>query len=133
MFTDYARQNLGPLKEKMVLLEREEEVLPGVSVLFAPGHTPGHMVVSFESNGERLLDTGDTVLHPIHLEHPDWRPGYDIQPEQAMISKRRIFDLAASTGSWVLGGHFPPFPNLGHVVKKKIGWEWQSLGNDRSD
>lgn len=130
-FTDYARQKLVPLKEKMVLLEREEEILPGVSVLFAPGHTPGHMVVSFVSEGERLLCTGDTVLHPLHLEHPDWLPIFDILPEPAAASKHHIFDLAASTGSWVLGQHFPPFPNLGHVIKKEIGWEWQPVGNER--
>jgi glyoxylase-like metal-dependent hydrolase (beta-lactamase superfamily II) len=130
-FTDYARQKLTPLTEKTVLLEREEEILPGVSVLFAPGHTPGHMVVSFVSGGERLLNTGDTVLHPLHLEHPHWLPIFDILPEPAAASKHRIFDLAASTGSWVLGQHFPPFPNLGHVVKREIGWEWQPIGNDR--
>jgi glyoxylase-like metal-dependent hydrolase (beta-lactamase superfamily II) len=130
-FTNYARQKLAPLKDKMVLLEWEEEILPGVSVLFAPGHTPGHMVVSFASEGERLLYTGDTVLQPLHLDHPDWLPKFDILPELAAASKHRIFDLAASTGSWVLGQHFPPFPNLGHVVKKEIGWEWQPIGNDR--
>ena len=124
-FTEIARQRLTPLKDKMTLLEKEGEVLPGVSVLFAPGHTPGHMVVSFASDGERLLYTGDTVLHPVHLAHPDWVPVFDILPEAAAASKRRIFDLAASTGSWVLGQHFPPFPNLGHVVKKEIGWEWR--------
>jgi glyoxylase-like metal-dependent hydrolase (beta-lactamase superfamily II) len=126
-FTNYARQKLAPLKEKIVLLEREEEVLPGVSVLFAPGHTPGHMAVSFTSEDERLLYSGDTVLYPLHLEHPDWLPIYDILPESAAASKNRIFDLAASTQSWVLGQHFPPFPNLGHVVKKEIGWEWQPI------
>jgi glyoxylase-like metal-dependent hydrolase (beta-lactamase superfamily II) len=130
-FTNYARQKLAPLKEKIVLLEREEEVLPGVSVLFAPGHTPGHMAISFTSDGERLLYSGDTVLYPLHLEHPDWLPIYDILPEPAAASKHRIFDLAASTQSWVLGQHFPPFPNLGHVVKKEIGWEWQPIGNDK--
>ena len=110
----------------------EEEILPGVSVLFAPGHTPGHMAVSFTSDGERLLYSGDTVLHPLHLEHPDWLPVYDILPEPAAASKKRIFDWAASTQSWVLGQHFPPFPNLGQVVKKEIGWEWQPIANDRS-
>ncbi len=126
-FTNYARGKLSPLKARTVLLDREEEILPGVSVLFAPGHTPGHMVVSFSSQGERLLYTGDTVVFPLHLEHPDWLPKYDILPEQAAVSKLRIFDLAASTNCWVLGQHFPPFPNLGHVVKKEIGWEWQPL------
>lgn len=127
-FTNYARQQLAPLKDKMVFLERqEEEILPGISVLFAPGHTPGHMVVSITSDGERILYTGDTVLHPLHLEHPDWLPIYDILPELAMESKHRIFDLAATTGSWVIGQHFPPFPNLGHVAKKEIGWEWRPI------
>jgi glyoxylase-like metal-dependent hydrolase (beta-lactamase superfamily II) len=128
-FTNMACQNLAPLKEKMVLLEREEEILPGVSVLFAPGHTPGHMAVSFVSGGEGLLYPGDTVLLPLHLEHPDWLPVFDILPEPAAVSKQRIFDLTASTSSLVLGQHFPPFPNLGHVVKKEIGWEWQPIGN----
>jgi glyoxylase-like metal-dependent hydrolase (beta-lactamase superfamily II) len=112
-----------------VLLEEEGEILPGVSVLFAPGHTPGHMVVSFASGGEGLLCTGDTALHPIHLDHPGWLPAFDVLPEPAAASKQRIFDLAASTQSLVLGHHFPPFPNLGHVVKKQIGWEWQPLGD----
>ncbi len=126
-YTDYARKNLAPLKEKMVLLEREGEILPGVSVLFAPGHTPGHMVVSFVSIGERLMYIGDTVIQPIHLEHPDWLPVYDILPEPAGASKQHIFDLAASTGCLIHGQHFPPFPNLGHVAKKEIGWEWQPI------
>jgi glyoxylase-like metal-dependent hydrolase (beta-lactamase superfamily II) len=125
--TDFAQEKLAPLKEKTVMIEQEGEILPEVSVLFAPGHTPGHMVVSFATNGKRLLYTGDTVLHPLHLEHPDWLPVYDILPEQAAASKRRIFDLAASTQSWVLGTHFPPFPNLGHVVKNSSGWEWQPV------
>ena len=63
-----------PLKDMTILLEQEEEILPGVRVLFAPGHTPGHMVIFFASDGERLLYVGDTVLHPLHLEHPDWLP-----------------------------------------------------------
>lgn len=125
--TELARAKLTPLKAKMVMIEQEGEILPGVSVLFAPGHTPGHMVVSFESEGKRLLYIGDTVLHPLHLEHPDWLPVFDVHQDQAAISKRRIFDLVASTGTLVMGQHFPPFPNLGHVVKIGGGWEWQPI------
>ena len=129
-FAEHARRNLAPLKQRMVLLEREEEVLPGVSVLFAPGHTPGHMAVSFASDGQRLLCAGDTVLLPLHLEHPDWLPAFDVLPGPAAASKRRIFDLAAASGSLVLGQHFPPFPNLGHVAKTESGWEWLPIADD---
>jgi glyoxylase-like metal-dependent hydrolase (beta-lactamase superfamily II) len=127
---DFARAKLTPIKDKIVMLDKEEEILPEVSVLFAPGHTPGHLVVNFSAQGERLLYTGDTVLHPLHLEHPDWLPVFDILPEQAAASKSRIFDLAASTQCWVMGQQFPPFPSLGHVLKQKIGWEWQSIKTD---
>ncbi len=126
-FADYARRNLAPLEDKMVLVEREEEILPGVSVLFAPGHTPGHMVVSFASDGERFLCTGDAALHPVHLDHPEWLPSFDVLPEPAADSKQRIFDLAAATGSLVLGQHLSPFPNLGYVAKMDNGWEWRPI------
>jgi glyoxylase-like metal-dependent hydrolase (beta-lactamase superfamily II) len=132
-FVTAARDNLEPLRERVTLLDREGEVVPGIGVLAAPGHTPGHLVVSVSSAGERLLYIGDTVLYPLHLEHPDWLPIYDIVPEQAEPSKQRIFDLAAEEGTWVIGQHFPPFPSLGHVVKRDGGWEWQPIEAKESE
>jgi len=85
------------------------------------------MVVSFSSGDEQLLYIGDTVLYPLHLEHPDWTPIYDILPEKAAASKRRIFDRAAAEKAWVIGQHFSPFPSLGHVIKKGEGWQWQPI------
>ena len=102
----------------MTLLKEESELLPGIGALFCPGH----MAVSISSGGERLLYIGDTVLYPLHLEHPDWLPIYDILPEEAGPSKQRIFDLAAEERCWVMGQHFPPFPSLGHVAKTEGGW-----------
>jgi glyoxylase-like metal-dependent hydrolase (beta-lactamase superfamily II) len=132
-FVTCARTNLEPLRNRITLLDREGEIVPGIGVLAAPGHTPGHVVVSVSSGGERLLYIGDTVLHPLHLEHPDWLPIYDIVPEQAGPSKQRIFDLAAEQGTWVIGQHFPPFPSLGHVVKAGEGWQWQPVGSVGQD
>ena len=68
------------------LLDEEAEIVPGIGVLPAPGHTPGHMVVSVSSGSEVLLYIADTVLHPLHLEHPDWCSIYDIAPERARAS-----------------------------------------------
>ncbi len=93
----------------------------------APGHTPGHMVLSFSSGEERLLNTADTAIHPLHLEHPDWLPIFDILPEEAAASKHAIFDLAASSGCWVLGQHFHPFPGLGYIYKRENGWRWEPI------
>jgi glyoxylase-like metal-dependent hydrolase (beta-lactamase superfamily II) len=126
-FVTCARTNLGALRDRVTLLERESEIVPGIGAIPAPGHTPGHMVASVSSNDQRLLYIGDTVLYPLHLEHPDWLPIFDIVPEQAEVSKQAVFDLAAEEQTWVIGQHFPPFPSLGHVVKKGTGWQWQPI------
>jgi glyoxylase-like metal-dependent hydrolase (beta-lactamase superfamily II) len=131
VFITFARQKLAPLRDKIILLQEENEVLPGVEALFAPGHTPGHMIVSFKSEGEQLIYTADTVLHPLHLERPDWVPVYDILPDVAKVSKNHVFDLAAETNSLVLGQHFPPFPNVGHIVKEAPGWRWQPIKTEQ--
>ena len=69
----------------------------------------------------------DAVLHPLHLEHPEWIPVFDMLPEQASASKHRIFDLAAEEDALVFAHHFPPYPNLGHTRKQEQGWQWQPI------
>jgi hypothetical protein len=64
---------------------------------------------------------------PLHLEHPEWIPVFDILPEQASVSKHRIFNLAAEEDALVFAHHFPPFPNLGHIRKQEQGWRWQPI------
>ena len=122
-----AREKLGPLKDRMDYVEKECEFLPGIHVIAAPGHTPGHMVISFSSGGEQLYYVADTVLYPLHLEHTDWLPVYDILPQKAELSKRKIFNLVAEKHAFVIGQHFVPFPSLGTVVKKGNGWLWQPI------
>jgi glyoxylase-like metal-dependent hydrolase (beta-lactamase superfamily II) len=122
------RENLKAMEDRLSLVEREGEIVPGVSVIPAPGHTPGHMVVSFQSGGEELLYVGDAALHTLQLEHPGWlpQPIFWLDPEQAAISQRRVFDRAAACGALVIGQHFIPFPSLGRVVRLGEGWQWQA-------
>jgi glyoxylase-like metal-dependent hydrolase (beta-lactamase superfamily II) len=101
--------------------------VPGVRAIATFRHTPGHIALSIASDRERLLHVSDAVLYPLHLEHPEWTPVFDIHPEQASASKRRIFDLAVEETALVLAHHFPPFPNLGYVRSEEQGWSWQPI------
>ena len=122
-----ARRYLEPIRDRVTLLRGESEILPGIRAVPAPGHTPGHIVVEVASAGKVLLYIGDAAVHPLHLKHPDWAPIYDILPEQAAASKRRICDRAASQGALVLGQHFAPFPGLGRVASNGDGWLWRPI------
>lgn len=121
-----ARKNLPHIENQLDLIDRETDILPGIHAISAPGHTPGHMALDISSGGEHLLCTADTVLSPIHLEKPDWRPVFDFDHEQAAAAKHKIFDKAAAEKSLVYAFHFP-FPSLGYVVKKGEGWQWQPI------
>ncbi len=133
LYINFARKALKPIRENVELVESidgEPEIVPGISLINAPGHTPGHVVVAVSSGSEKLYYIGDTVLYPLHLEHPDWLPVYDVLPDEADLSKHQIFDRVAREKAWVIGQHFPPFPSLGHVGKTEGGWKWQPIETD---
>jgi glyoxylase-like metal-dependent hydrolase (beta-lactamase superfamily II) len=127
VFMKAARGQLGPVRDRIELLTEESEVLPGVRVHATPGHTPGHIAVSFCSDGEELFFVGDAVVFPCFIEEPDILPVFDIIPDQADSTKRRLCNLLAERGAWVVAQHFHPFPSLGHIVKQGEGWLWQPI------
>jgi glyoxylase-like metal-dependent hydrolase (beta-lactamase superfamily II) len=122
----FARKNLSPIKDRLILIDHETEIVPGIQVLAAPGHTPGHIALSISSNDKKLLCLGDVVLHPIHLEQPEWCAGTDFSPQQVVATRRRLLKRAADEKALVLAFHFP-FPGLGHVVRKGNAWQWQPV------
>lgn len=121
-FVEVARRYLDPVREKVTLVADDSEIIAGIRAIAAPGHTPGHLALSVASDGEQLIHISDTVLYPLHLEYPDWLPVFDMDPEAAALSKRRVFDRAAAERALVFAHHFPPFPSLGYVSRRKRGW-----------
>ena len=123
-FVQIARSNLEPIKDRVTLVEDDQELVPGIRAVAAIGHTPGHMALSITSGDEQLLHVSDTVLHPWHLGHPDWVPVFDLVPEEAARTKARLFDRAVDEKCLVFAHHFPPFPAIGHIERRASGWEW---------
>ena len=127
LFTQIARENLSPIQDIVTFIETDTEIVPGITTISTPGHTPGHISLSISSNDEELVHVVDAVVHPIHLKYPDILLTTDILPEQTITNRRKICEYAASSGGLVFGHHFPPFPNLGHIIKQEQGWRWQPL------
>lgn len=121
-----AQDNLLPLQDRIDLISHETEIVPGIHCIPAPGHTPGHMVVDVISGSDQLLYISDTVLHPIHLEEPDWYSAVAINPHQVVETRSRILDMASKEDVLTLASHFT-FPGLGHVSQKEGAWYWQSV------
>lgn len=83
------------------------QITPGVQMVPLHGHTPGHSGVLIQSEGQRLMIWGD-VIHStlLQLPHPDWSIGFDIDPEQAVKTRKTLLaDLAQDSNILVAGPH----------------------------
>ena len=119
-----ARRCLGPLRHQVEPVDCETEVVPGVTVIPAPGHTPGHLAVLISSEGESLLNLGDAAVHPLHLERPGWQNGFDWQSDRGVATRRNLVERAAAGAMRVMAFHFP-FPSVGRIAScEQGGWQW---------
>ena len=103
--------------------EHDAEILPNVRTIAAAGHTPGHTAILLESQGERLLCTGDSFYDPLQLSHPQWRTPWDHDAERSVLSRRKILGWAADEQLLVHAYHMP-FPGLGLIKRHGGSFEW---------
>ncbi|MGH6971832.1 MAG: MBL fold metallo-hydrolase, partial [Caulobacteraceae bacterium] len=96
------------------LVELDHVISPEIRLIPSTGHTPGHVCVSIESEGERAVITGDMTHHPCQMAHPDWSPAFDSDPKAAAVTRARLFAEWADQPVLVIGTHYPA-PTAGHV------------------
>jgi glyoxylase-like metal-dependent hydrolase (beta-lactamase superfamily II) len=113
-FFRWAREQIKPYQDRR--RDARGEVFPGVTALPLPGHTPGHTGYLVASNGAQLLIWGDIVHVPdVQTRRPDVYMEPDSDPQAAIATRRRVFDMVATDRLLVAGMHmhFPGFLNLG--------------------
>jgi glyoxylase-like metal-dependent hydrolase (beta-lactamase superfamily II) len=125
VFATNAKRYLEAIKDRLTPVSAGQKILPGLEVLSAPGHTPGHIALLVSSGKETLLHAADTAHHHVLMfVHPEWTSAFDSDPTMGAETRRRLLDRAAADGLRVLGYHLP-FPGIGHVrTVKGGGFEW---------
>lgn len=93
----YIADNFVPLLAAGVVdfIDDDGEILPGVRVQRAAGHTDHHQMVWIESGNARALYLGDLMPTVAHM--PDaWGMGFDLAPMDTLASKQRtVRDILA--------------------------------------
>lgn len=102
----YPQEHVTPLKERLRLVEGEQEILPGIRALPTPGHTAGHQSLVIESGGRTAIYLGDLCPTWNHLPSL-WCMSYDVDLLETRRRKPAVLGLVADQGWLALSCHDP--------------------------
>jgi len=108
------------------LVEMDARITPEITLVPAPGHTPGHYCIQLQSKGESAMFVGDLMHHPIQCWEPGWSSCFCVAPEEAAITRRRIFERVADTGTIIVPEHFP-YPTAGRISRRGSAYAWDFI------
>jgi len=125
-YFDQAAKAIGPYVRagKVKTFTGRTQVLPGMTAIPTPGHTPGHSFYLIESHGQRIGMLGD-IAHVVAVQftHPEITIVYDVDQPAAASQRAQQFTTLASERVLVAAPHFP-FPGVGHLRAEAKGYTW---------
>lgn len=106
------------------LIPSDHRLCEEISMIPTPGHSPGHMSILIQSEGEQGLLTGDVAHHPCQMAHLDWSSTADSDQAQSAKTRATLFGRFADTATLVIGGHF----SAGHIRREEDAFSFVALG-----
>ncbi|MCU0565386.1 MAG: MBL fold metallo-hydrolase [Oculatellaceae cyanobacterium Prado106] len=127
-FVTVAKQQLGAVKDRVTRFEMNQEIIPGITAIATPGHTPGHVALKITSGDASIIHVADVVhTHTINLWNPSWQPIFDADPEQAAATRQSFLTQIAGDRALMFAYHFP-FPGIGHLIPRAAGgFDWEPV------
>ena len=110
----------------MELMDGETDLTSELTTLPTPGHTPGHMSILINSQGQRGLILGDVLHNTVQVHETDWVSRADIDPEQTRITRRSLMERLEREGTTVVAVHLPA-PGFGKILRMDGRRYWQAL------
>jgi glyoxylase-like metal-dependent hydrolase (beta-lactamase superfamily II) len=108
---------------KADLVASDARLCDEITLIPTSGHSPGHMSILIQSDGEQALLTGDVAHHPCQMAHLDWSSTADSDPVRSAVTRRELFSGFADTPTLVIGGHF----NAGHIKRDGDAFKFMAL------
>jgi glyoxylase-like metal-dependent hydrolase (beta-lactamase superfamily II) len=119
--------NLKPYLDRIHRVRGNEDYLGFVPVL-APGHTPGHTCWLLTTPEGAFMALGDVIhVSAIQVSHPDAGMIYDLDKDQAVRSRKRILDMAATERFAIAGAHVNA-PGFGYITRKGSAFAFEPAG-----
>ncbi len=127
---DYRRpweDSVQPILEagQATLVDMDHEIEAGVTLMPAPGHTPGTVILNLRQGEDQAFATGDVIHHPVQIEHPEWSSNFCNDPDQSRVTRRSFLESVADTDAYVLAAHFAA-PAAVRIVGTRDGFDFRT-------
>ncbi|WP_299154443.1 MBL fold metallo-hydrolase [uncultured Tateyamaria sp.] len=119
-----AKRRMEAIEDAVALIDDGDEVLPGISAVSSPGHTPGHMAFEVRKGSGSALIIGDAIgNHHVASRKPEWISGSDQDGTLGVKSRKMLLDRLAAEQMAVIGFHLPG-GGMGRVERDGDGYRF---------
>ena len=115
----------GALNGKVTQYEGSKELVPGITSMPTPGHTPGHTSFMIASGSDHLIHQVDVTagMGTLFVQNLGWYFLFDVDGPLAEQTRRKFYDMVIADKMRIQGFHFP-FPAMGNIEKNGDGYRW---------
>jgi len=107
----YLRTHLTEeVAERMVLVQGESEILPGIRAIPMPGHTWGQQGIAIDAVGGRTVVFIPDVMPTRWHCRPTTNLSYDVEPYTSMLTRTAMLDRGADEKWTLVLDHEPGHP-----------------------
>ena len=91
---------------QMELISDGYELAKGLVLQSSPGHTPGHMSIDVNCEGDKGVFCGDVLHSPVQIIQPEWSSAFCTSPDLARKTRVELLERLCDTSHWLIPMHF---------------------------
>ena len=95
-------------------------------ILPTPGHTPGHVAITFGRGKDDAVFSGDLMHSPLQTRYPELSVVFDVDQAQAAATRRSFLERYCDTDTLCCTAHFPS-PSTGRICRADNGFSCEAL------
>jgi glyoxylase-like metal-dependent hydrolase (beta-lactamase superfamily II) len=111
---------------KAELVRGDHQIGDHVRLTPTPGHTPGHVAITFGLGGNDAVLTGDLIHSPLQARHPELSVKFDLDPVRAAATRRNVLERYCDTETLFCTAHFPS-PSAGKIRRWGDGFRCDAV------
>ena len=124
----FADSVLPVVEAKRAEIVRDDfEIDDHARILPTPGHTPGHVALTFGRGKDVAVVSGDLMHSPLQARYPELSAKFDVDQAQAAVTRRNFLERYCGTETLCCTAHFPS-PSTGNIRRWGKGFSCEAVG-----